>query len=241
VNNLRAFYNYLKAIPGCPVEINPFSKVFVKAPTKVSSDKQPTEALSPREVKVLFATCNLGESMGKRNSCILAALFYCGLRVHEVAGLNVGGVVMNTSHPYLILPKSKGRDDIVRQPLPAGAIPHFKRWLRVREWHKAHDYEPLFIPRQGQGEFLAKRMSSETIRALVVRLGKKSGVERHISSHTGRATAITQLLRRKDEGGCGMSPQDVLKFSRHADIRMVMRYYKELYGLESNVGYELKY
>ena len=125
---------------------------------------------------------------------------------------------------------------MAEQVVSRDAVKIIGKWAALRIREGATMPEPLFIAGKGQGQMkMSNRYSSMGMRKRVKVLAKRSGIEKAITSHSGRATAITHLLRQ------GHSPQDVMRFSRHSDIRMVLKYYKELFGREDNVGYKVSY
>lgn len=235
LDNLRTLYNFLTA-QGLYGALNPFSSGVV-ALEKVGRGKQkhPTEALTPQEVRALFATCDARGKVGMRDAAVLACLFYCGLRVSEVAALNIGSVFFDEEHPYLMLPHTKG-GGVDEQVVSPDAVKIIGRWVALRKREGATMPEPLFIAGHARSVLDdARRYAVGSMRKMVKTRAKSAGINKAVTSHSGRATAITHLLR------AGHSPQDVMRFSRHADIRMVMKYYKELFGREDNPGYKVSY
>lgn len=238
--SLRSLYAYLVALPDCPVRFSPFNSNLVPNPKGKERQRQPTEALTADEVRVLFANCDMRSAIGKRDAAMLACLFHAGMRVSEVVALDMDSVRFEGKFPHLFLPESKGKGACTQAISPRG-VELVGRYWKFRKRNGAKPDSPLFVARMANGPLTDRRLSSDSLRSLVRRMGVRAGLPKPISSHTGRATAITQLLLRKEDGGCGYSPQEVIRFSRHADIRTVMKYWKLIYGEEGNPGYGLRY
>lgn len=229
---LRSFYGY--AI-GCGYydSVNPFSKRFVKSPSGTPKQTRPTKYLKANQVKKLFASEDARTLRGKRNLCLYACLFYGGLRISEALDLRLDSLKQTPSGThYLALYATKGGSGGTVSISPTAAR-HIKAWLTWRKKMGAVSSDKLIvsIDRHGNmGASLSRDQAAKELRRTCHRAKLPS-----ISTHSGRASAITQMLN------AGLSHREVLRFSRHSSVIMVERYDKERATIDSGPGRELEY
>lgn len=234
---LRSFYTY--AISGGHYRgVNPFGKAFVKAPKSSSDRRRERRALKSEEVRSLFESQDHRTLIGRRNRAILAGLFYGGLRVSELLSLRVDSLrFTEEGTAFLAIPTTKGGGD-ERVAISNKAKALIEAWLtwRVKLSGKSKEMcaaEPLIVSISRHGT-LGTTLSTSGVRRALGRMAAAAGVE-PFSTHTGRRTAITELLK------AGKSHREVRRFSRHASVTMVEGYDLEEEGMDSNVGRELSY
>ena len=146
------------------------------------------QVLSERDVKLVLSQI-ARSSYSSRNRCMFLLALYSGMRVGELAALNVGDVVDT---------KGKLRDQIMLKPhqtkgrhartvlLNSLAQAEIERYLRGRD-AQAHD--PLFKSKVG------KRFSSNSLVQVFGRLYMACGLDA-ASSHSMRRTFCTRLAEK---------------------------------------------
>ncbi len=139
-----------------------------------------------------------------RDRAILEVLYATGLRVSELAGLDLAGV--DRAARTVTVRGKGGKERIV--PYGAAAARALAAWLARRGERPG----PLFVNVRGG------RLSARGIRAVVRRRARAAGITRRVTPHTLRHTFATHLL----DGGADLRViQDLLGHSR---LRTTQRY-----------------
>ena len=178
------------------------------------------EVLTEEEIARLFQHLPLGDDQGCRNAAIVALMVDCGLRLSEVAGLDVDDVDLEDG---LVRVLGKGR----RQELvPFGSFTRtvLRRWIQHYRRFFA-DGTPELFPSPYGG-----RLTAEGIKSMVQRLAERCGIER-LHPHLLRHTAATRLLAN----GCDL--HTVQRILRHRQIETTTRY---LHLLHSDVQEKMR-
>jgi integrase/recombinase XerC len=139
-------------------------------------------ALEPKEQKLFLRAAEKTELSRDRAIGLLA--FYSGLRVAEIAALNVEDVVLSARRGQVVVWHGKG-DRHRELPLHPEARSAISEWLEER-WES--ESEALFINRRGG------RLSARSVCEVVVQLGASVGLE--MSTHVLRHTFGTNLVRQ---------------------------------------------
>lgn len=151
----------------------------------------------------------------KRDLAILELLYSSGLRLAEIASLNLSHLDLNEQLVRVIDGKG-GKDRLV--PVGQVALSAIKEWLLIRqEWLSAatvldQDSEALFISQKGG------RLSDRQISRRVKRYAEQSGVNINLHPHLLRHSMATHVLE---------SSQDirlVQELLGHADISTTQVY-----------------
>ncbi|HZG65887.1 MAG TPA: tyrosine-type recombinase/integrase [Herpetosiphonaceae bacterium] len=150
-----------------------------------------------------------------RDQAIAYTLFYTGLRIAEVAGLDLADVVVSDSRGKVIVRKGKG-DRQREAPLHPLAREALRTWLRERRenWGEPENGGvgvPCFVSYQG------KRLSARSIDKLMDRLGEEVAIA-GLSAHVLRHTFTTNLIR------AGQDLVLVAELTGHARLETVRRY-----------------
>lgn len=229
----RGFFKWL-ALNGYPLaHIDPLHPNLTPLPK--ASPGTSSRALTEEEVLSLLGMCDLRTKQGKQDACMIALFFGGGLRMSEAIGLKLEDIrVTRNGTPYLFLAHTKkGVED--RQALPHWASTLVVGWWKVREKEGALPHHHLLAPLRCSSHRGAKPLNHTTINKRLKMLAAHAGLKGDISSHTGRSTAITQLLDQ------GFGHREVKDFSRHSSISMVELYDKAGRDIEKNVGLMLEY
>lgn len=163
----------------------------VKIRTAGKPETAPKALTAEDAAKVLRAA----ERSGPRDLAIVALAVGAGLRVSEIADLDVADFWVSAQKGEVIVRHGKGRDGgkSRRVPLPTQTREALEKWRKARSLWPGADRrdddgrEPLFLSREG------RRMAVRTLRHAVTGAGKAAGVE--VSPHMLRHTFATQLVR----------------------------------------------
>jgi site-specific recombinase XerD len=142
------------------------------------------ELLSPEEIAKVFSTMNINTALGARNSAIVCLMLDTGLRLSEVADLKEQDVHIEARYVKVMGKGSKER------------MVAFGASCQKTLLHYFHHFRPL-PAHEGVDAFCLSidgyAMTSTSIRSLVKRLAKSSGVRR-LHPHLLRHNYATMFL-----------------------------------------------
>ncbi|MCZ6792819.1 MAG: tyrosine recombinase XerC [Planctomycetota bacterium] len=179
---IRSFYKFL--MRKGYVKINPMQDI--ETP-KV--EKKLPHFLSTEEVEKLLNAPQGNTFQAVRDRAILETLYSTGLRVSELTALNVGDLDFTAE---AIKARGKGRRERM-VPVGSFALQAIKRYVEVRsQVPRINDEDPdaLFLNRFGS------RLSSRSIRKILDKYIKITGLNQKTSPHTLRHSFATHLLNR---------------------------------------------
>jgi integrase/recombinase XerD len=213
---IRSFFEYLRA--GGFIQTNPASTKLVPPP------KLPTDpagrALDKREARTLLATMLRTTPEGARDYAMVLLLLRVALRLSELCGLRTSSIKWSHGRWTLLCKIKGGR--LERWPLPEDVKKSVDVYLKLdrkrrQNVHSDVDDAPLFQPFVNYRTLEFNRaLSPRQVQRILMKYAKLAGLGK-ISPHDLRRTALTQMLR-------AYKPQDVLKVSKHKDIKTLMRY-----------------
>jgi integrase/recombinase XerC len=155
------------------------------------------------------------EPRARRDRAILACLFDLGLRRAELCNLDREDIEAGPDgKPAALWVRGKGRSERERMTLPDQTAAALVDWLERR----GDEPGPLFHRLDGPKPDPGVRLSGESVRRTVRRLGKAAGLPRDIRPHGLRHSAATSAL------DAGRDLRDVRRFTRHRSLEMVLRY-----------------
>lgn len=167
-------------------------------------------ALTPGELRALFAVCADGSPAGVRDAALLAVLYGGGLRRAEVVSLDMSDYLPETG--ALTVRHGKGEKARIVY-LTGGAQGAMAAWWPVR----GPDPGTLFLPINKGGRIVPRRMTDQAILAILQRRAVQAGVG-HFSPHDLRRTFISDLL------DAGADIATVQKLAGHASVATTGRY-----------------
>jgi len=179
---IRSFYKFL--MRKGHVTVNPLADI--ETP-KV--EKKLPHFLSTEEVEKLLNAPQGNSFQAVRDRAILETLYSTGLRVSELTALNVSDLDFTAE---VIKARGKGRRERV-VPVGSFALQAIKRYVEVRaQVPRINEEEPdaLFLNRFGD------RLSSRSIRKILDKYIKVTGLNEKTSPHTLRHSFATHLLNR---------------------------------------------
>ncbi len=146
-----------------------------------------------------------------RDRAALRLLYDLGLRRSEVVGLDVDDLDLDTGTVAVL---GKGRTQKTSLTLPGPTKEAIQQWLEARGTEPG----PLFInlDRARKG----CRLTGTSLYRMVRRLGEQVGLK--VRPHGLRHTAITEACKLAQAKGMGL--EEVLDFSRHRDVKVLMLY-----------------
>jgi integrase/recombinase XerC len=169
-------------------------------------EKQPPVFLSLDETIHLLEGPVAPGVKGQRNRAILELFYSSGIRVSELAGLDVGDIDFKEK---LIKVRGKGRKERI-VPVGDKALAALQEYLAARnellQFSRSQDItSALFLGSRG------RRICVSTLQQMVVNQRKKAGLSRRVTPHTFRHTFATHLL---DAGADLRSIQELLGHER---------------------------
>lgn len=124
-----------------------------------------------------------------RDRAIALLLFYAGLRIGELCGLDVEDVAVTARKGQVVVRSGKG-DSYREVILNSEVRVALSAWLATRrEWPKAENNAAVFLSRRGG------RLSTRAVDLIVRKLGEKANLDGPLSAHALRHTCVTNLVR----------------------------------------------
>lgn len=217
--DLRMYYGYMREVKGMKaitvqtrlhylssfwdflvteelVRGNPVKKVGT-----LKLEKEIKKPFSAEEMERLRDACS-----SVRDRAIIEFLYSSGVRVSEMAALNVGDIEMGSQELIVYGKGSKER----KTYLTDSAKFYLKRYLKERD---VKDFEPLF----GTEHCPDRRLSVAGIQYMLRQLGARAEVEK-THPHRFRRTIATDLLAR------GMPIEQVKEFLGHEKLDTTLIY-----------------
>lgn len=143
--------------------------------------------LTEAQVESLLQAPDVSSVLGMRDRAILEVFYATGMRVSELAAVEVAHV--NLVQQVILVEKGKGdKDRLV--PLGEAAVHWLTRYLRETRpgLCKQGGCEPLFLSQQG------RTMTRQTIWHRIKHWARVAGIEAKLSPHTLRHAFATHLL-----------------------------------------------
>ncbi|MCX6810257.1 MAG: tyrosine-type recombinase/integrase [Candidatus Berkelbacteria bacterium] len=153
------------------------------APQKVvlaKSEERKVEFLEANDIIELIKMPNISSFKGLRDRLILELLFSTGLRVSELANLNVGDI--NLERDEIPVRGKGGKVRVVF--LSDSAHEVLAGYIKL-----IGDSEELILNKLG-----GDRLTVRSIERIVAKYAKAAGITKHVSPHTLRHTFATDLL-----------------------------------------------
>lgn len=177
---LRAFLKYLAK-----------NDIKSLAPEKIELAKIPkrtVEVLSREELDRIFNMVDLSKKNGLRDKAILEMLYSTGLRVSEMANLNIDQVDLKRRE-FMVRGKGKKPRIVFLSERAAKAI---ERYLKSRQ----DNFKPL-ITNNLKSHILEeekRRLSTVSIETIVRKYARHAGIIKKVTPHTLRHSYATELL-----------------------------------------------
>lgn len=176
---LRSFYRYL-------TRENIVSSNPLLAISSPKLEKRLPSFLSADEVKLLLERPDTSTPQRQRDKAMLELLYAAGLRVSEIAGLDVSNVNLEAKEIRVWGKGSKERMVLMGEPA-AAALGRYLRDGR-RQLLGNSRTEALFLNRYG------KRFSARAIQIAIKRYAVEAGLDKRVHPHMLRHSFATHLL-----------------------------------------------
>lgn len=182
ISSLRAFYKY--GLRSGKVQANPAEMI-----QTLKTEKYMPTFLSVDEMFDLLSAKNENSALGLRNRAMLEVFYSSGLRLSELAGLDLTDIDFSQK---LLKVRGKGRKERI-VPIGDPAIKAVREYLEkvgeIKKETKGDVFKrPLFLNSRGE------RITTRSIARIVNEETGKSGIGRKISPHALRHSFATHLL-----------------------------------------------
>lgn len=178
--SIRSLFNFLTRYEY--LDNNPAEKIEV---TKDTRDYEPVYLTEDEAKQFLKVVENYNDTYNRRNIAIVYTLLFSGLRVSELANLNID----NYSNEYLKFIGKGNKERIV--PLHSLIKDKIKRYLPLRE--------ELLIGTTSKALFVSKngnRISTRTVQRLIKKYINASNINKHITPHKLRHTFASMFYKK---------------------------------------------
>jgi len=176
---LRSFFRYLNQQGLIATE--PMSKV-----SGQKSEKRLPTFLTSEEILCLLQAPDTSTPQGLRDLAILELLYAAGLRVSEIASLDVGNVDLETRQVRVWGKGAKERMVLMGKPA-AAALDQYLSYGRIKLLGQGKT-SALFLNRYG------KRIAERRIQYLIKKYAKQAGISGRVFPHMLRHTFATHML-----------------------------------------------
>ncbi|MEO1561606.1 MAG: tyrosine-type recombinase/integrase [Cyanobacteria bacterium J06632_19] len=173
-----------------------------------------TKGIEVAEVVKLFEKIDTDTLAGKRDYCIMRLLWSNALRRGEISGLDVKNFKYSSCQLEV---SGKGRNgERELHTISQKTAVSISDWLQASNATDKPN-EPIFISLDPVK--FGNRLSGEGIRLIVSKYCKLAGIEKRMSPHRVRHSAITEALNQNNG-----NIRATQKLSRHSDPRTVIIY-----------------
>ncbi len=212
------------------IDHNPLDTV--KLP-KVQTES-PTVAFDDDEVLRMINSPETSTHKGRTHRLIMVMLFHLGLRRSELTNLKRHQIVSDREHWVL---RIHGKGDKTRLiPLNAYVYEEIGEYIAHLK-DEGIELGPEDYVLQTEIKYKNDRpMDGSTIYRVVDRYARSAGINKAVSPHSCRATAISHLLDTKQ-----VAIRDVATFAGHSNITTTERYDKRRKNLEKSAAYLVDY
>jgi len=172
-----------------------------------------TSGVTEREFLEVIRQCDRSTLIGKRNYALLLLLWGNALRRNEISTLDVGHFDANKGIVEIL---GKGKQKRVAINLPKQTTVAIADWLIARHGDMSSNF-PLFTA--VDFHHFGHRLTGDGIYKIVRGLFERAGIEKNMSPHRCRHSAITALLEKTDG-----NVRKAQKLSRHAKLNTLQIY-----------------
>jgi integrase/recombinase XerD len=225
---IRSFMKW--AVAARLIDHNPLDTV--KLP-KVQTES-PTVAFDDDEVVQMMNAPDQKTHKGKTHRLIMVLLFHLGLRRSELTNLQMHQLVYDRTHWVL---RIHGKGDKIRLiPLSETVYEEVRFYLAHLQDHGIKLGPEDYLLQTELKSRNDRPMDGSTIFRIIGKYAKQLGINKKVSPHSCRATAISHLLDTKNT-----AIRDVASFAGHSNITTTERYDKRRKNLEKSAAYQVDY
>lgn len=225
---IRSFIKWAmscKLIDYNPLDVVKLPKVQTETPTLAFDDKEVLDMIKAPDTSTISGVCH---------KIAMVLLFSLGLRRSELINIKVDDLYQERNH-WAVKIKGKGGKDR-HLPLAPSVIRAIKEYT---------DAMAAFGMQFQHGDYLISSQKSKhknvpvngsTIYRIIEKYAKQCGINKKVSPHSCRATAISHLLDTQK------TPiRDVAIFAGHSKITTTERYDKRRGSLDKSAAYDINY
>lgn len=166
--------------------------------------------------KILQSAVSKGNAKAIRDHAILRLLYDLALRTSEVINLDIPDVDLE-SNTISIMGKGRTQKEKLTLPEPTKVV--LQQWIEIRCNSSSSD-SALFLNFDRTNKGQSKRLTRTGLYQLIRGLGEKLNIKTR--PHGIRHTAITEACKLAQKNGFGL--EEILDFSRHANVSTLMIY-----------------
>ncbi|HEX4952552.1 MAG TPA: tyrosine recombinase XerC [Thermoanaerobaculia bacterium] len=168
--------------------------------------------LRPGETENLLESAEGGDDLSLRDRAFLELLYACGLRVSELVSLDWRDIDLSARTLRVVGKGKKERMVPFGRPAAAALAAWLEEWEKVRGARSGETEEPVFLNHRGG------RLTDRSVRRLLDRYARGSGIQGGVHPHTLRHTFATHLL----EGGADL--RSIQELLGHSSLATTQRY-----------------
>ncbi|MGK5089594.1 tyrosine-type recombinase/integrase [Bdellovibrionota bacterium FG-2] len=224
---LRSFFGWL--VEDGVIEKSPVASVRFLNPKRISK----TSGFSDEEVLRVLGQPDLHSSAGVQHFAILMLLFYCGLRRSELCSLRTSNLSLERHQRVLKLVGKGNAERLI--PLVPAVWAALERYFKMSRKDASIDGFLFGPTRNNRTKEYEKPLDPSAIFYLVRRYSKLAGIQRRVSPHSCRATAISNA---RDHN---VPDRAIQEFAGWATPDMITRYDKRKNAVEKSAAHWIKY
>lgn len=203
--SLRSFCRYLKQRG----ELSTNIFLLLETPRK---EKKIPEYLQKEELDALFNAPDTAKPLGMRDRAILELLYATGIRVSELASLNVTDIELSSDDEIRVLGKRRKERIVIIAGQSKQWIERYVREGLPRLAGETEETPALFLNRKGG------RLTVRSIQRLLKKYIHKAAIAKNITPHSLRHTFATHMLHS------GADLRSVQELLGHASVSSTQIY-----------------
>ena len=180
------------------------------------NNKRESTFLTPTEVEAMLRVPDRRSCQGRRDYALLLTMFSSGLRSAELCSLNVGDVQTYRNASVLRVVGTGKKLRMV--PLHPEAESAIKNYWRADGRNGDDPDEAIFFTLARHGPWPKRRLTYKSLRCLIERTRKAALIQKKVTCHTTRHTALTWLLHN------GADLKTVQIIAGHSSIQTTEKY-----------------
>lgn len=181
-----------------------------------NNQKRESGFLTSEEVALMLKIPDKRSLQGRRDFAILLIMFSSGLRSAELCALDVGHIESYRNQPVLVITGKGGKAR--RVPLHMDALGAIRAYWKAEGRNGDDPDEAVFFTLARHGPWPKSRLTYKSLRCLVERTRKKALIQKRVTCHTTRHTALTWLLHN------GADLKTVQIIAGHSSIQTTEKY-----------------
>ena len=181
------------------------------------NNKRESTFLTSEEVTLMLKIPDKRSLQGRRDFAILLTLFTSGLRSAELCALSVKDIIHSYRNQPVLVVNGKG-GKIRRVPLRTDALEAIHAYFKAEGRNGDDPDEAVFFTLARHGPWPKRRLTYKSLRCLIERTRKAALIQKKVTCHTTRHTALTWLLHN------GADLKTVQIIAGHSSIQTTEKY-----------------